>query len=125
MSDRAVATVETDRFAKLLRLALGSDKDGEIIGAVVALKRSLAAAELDTHWIVDAFERGAAPVINVDDRDRDDDRSKAWFAWHRRFLLSAKEQLFVERVVSWRGPLSVKQRKWLNDIVGKLEEVAP
>jgi hypothetical protein len=50
-----IAPVETDRLAKLLRLALGSDKHGEIIGAVEALKRALAAAGLDSHWIVDAF----------------------------------------------------------------------
>jgi hypothetical protein len=131
MTERAVASVETDRFAKLLRIALGSDKDGEIIGAVMALKRTLAAAELDTHWIVDSFERGAAPVVHADDRGRDreddgdddgqDDRSKVWFAFHRRHRLSEKERLFVENIAARSGRLTPRQRQWLFDICGRLE----
>ena len=131
MTDRASATIEPERFAKLLRLALGSDKDGEIIGAVVALKRSLAAAELDTHWIVDSFERGAAPVARVDaharhddgdgDDDGPDDRSRVWFAWHRRHRLAAREREFVENIVRWSAPLSPRQRQWLFNIVDRLE----
>jgi hypothetical protein len=135
MSERAVASTETDRLAKLIRLIFSSDNSGEIVAAVTAAKRVLASENVDAHWLADALERGAAPVVVTpedesgerDDRDRDDDRpdaddrSKAWFAWHRRFLLSAKERQFVERVVSWRGPLSVKQRQWLRAIVDRLE----
>ena len=123
--NRAVATVEPERFAKLLRLALGSDKDGEIIGAVVALKRSLAAAELDTHWIVDTFERGAqvtcTQVTSDDTSSKRDDRSAAWFCFHRRYSLSPKERLFVENIVQRATPLTPRQAKWLHDIVDRLE----
>jgi hypothetical protein len=117
-----LATIETDRLAKLLRLALGSDKDGEIIGAVVALKRTLAAAGLDTHWIVDAFERGAAPAVQQprNKSDERNDRSAAWFAFHRSHRLSSKERKFIESIVQWTAPLSDKQRQWLHDICDRL-----
>jgi hypothetical protein len=122
----AIATTDVDRISKLLRLALVADKDGEAIAAIGALKRSLQSVGLDPHFIADAFKRGASPVARADDRERHhdddgDDCSKVWFAWHRRHRLSAKERNFIENVAAWSGPLSARQRKWLGDIVDKLE----
>jgi len=114
------------RLAKLLRLALVADHDGEIIGAVCALKRALASAGLDPHHIVDAFERGTsqvAPSISPADV-AGDDRSLVWFAWHRRDRLSVKEAAFVESLTRWRGTISDRQRVWLHDICDRLAEAA-
>lgn len=59
-----------------------------------------------------------------DRREARNERSDAWFALHRRHLLSPKERAFVENVVEWPAPLSDKQRKWVRDIVARLEREA-
>jgi hypothetical protein len=66
-----LASTDVDRLGKLLRLALVADQAGEITGAICALKRALASAGLDPHFIADAFERGAKPIALVD-HHRDD-----------------------------------------------------
>jgi hypothetical protein len=38
----------------------------------------------------------------------------------RRFFLSPRDRKFLEGVAEQRMPLSVKQKKWLTDIVAKL-----
>jgi hypothetical protein len=123
----ALATVDVDRLGKLLRLALIADLDGEITGALAALKRALASAGLDPHYVADCFERGAAapvaPSISPD-VTQGDDRSAIWFAFHRRYSLSPRDRQFIERLTEWRGTLSTKQQKWLRDICDKLAEAA-
>jgi hypothetical protein len=124
MSERAITTIET-RMAKLIRLIFSSDKEGEIIAAVLAARRVLASENVDAHWVAD---RITAPLAHADHRadrrDDDDDRddkSAIWFAFHRRHRLSPKECLFVENIVTRSAPLTPKQRKWLNDICDRLE----
>jgi poly(3-hydroxyalkanoate) synthetase len=123
----AVATVETERIVKLLRLIFSTDKAGEIVAAVTAAKRVLAAGDRDTHFVAEVFERGASmPIEHHDEHDGDrvdddDDRSALWFAWHRRHRLSAKEAAFVENIKARSAPLTARQRKWLFDIVDRLE----
>jgi hypothetical protein len=113
MSERAITT-ETDRLAKLVRLIFSSDKEGEIVGAVMAARRVLETNGLDCHWLADQI---TAPVAHADDRD---DHSDIWFAFHRRYRLSPKERLFVENIASRSGPLSARQRQWLSDICDRL-----
>jgi hypothetical protein len=126
----AIASVDVDRLGKLLRLALVADQAGEITGAIHALKRALASAGLDPHYVVDAFERGTKSItapLAADDNpghDDDDDTSLVWFAWHRRDRLSPRDRQFVEGLARWRGPLSTKQQKWLHDVLDKLAEAA-
>lgn len=119
----ALATVETERLAKLLRLIFGSDQDGEIVAAVAAVRRILAASDVDHHWLADRLTApiALAAVDNCEDRD---DRSDAWFCFHRRNMLSPKERAFIENIVARSAPLSSKQRKWLHDICDKLAEAA-
>jgi hypothetical protein len=127
----ALASVETDRLAKLLRLIFGSDQDGEVIAAVAAVKRLFAGARLDAHALADIVERGAQPTALVDhhddpgrEHDDGDDRSAAWFAFHRRQWLTPRDRQFVEGLTKWHGPLSTKQQKWLRDVCDKLAEAA-
>jgi hypothetical protein len=120
----ARTAIETDRLAKLIRLIFSTDKPGEIVAAVMAAKRVLDNNDCDAHWLADVFERGAAPVaVTRDDEssERDDDRSATWFCFHRRHALSPRERGFVENLVERSAPLTPKQRKWLFDIVDRLE----
>jgi hypothetical protein len=127
VSERAVATTDVDRIAKLIRLIFSSDRQGEVVAAVDATKRLLATNGLDCHWVAD---RITAQVARADDRahgardgddDGQDDRSAAWFCWHRRHRLSVKEKAFIENMVAWSGPLTPRQRKWIRDICDRLE----
>jgi hypothetical protein len=120
----AVATIETDRLAKLLRLAFGSDNDGEIVAAVGAARRLLAASDLDGHWLADRLTAPSALPASDRGNGECDDRSAAWFAFHRRHLLSPKERAFICNFVERSAPLSDKQRKWLWDICDRLAEAA-
>lgn len=133
MTTTAIATVESERIAKLLRLIFCSDKDGEVFAALNAAKRALAAAGQDGHYIVELFERGAERPVDRADHDRDggdriddddDDqntRSAVWFCWHRRHRLSEKERAFIENVAARSSPLTPRQCKWVRDITDRLE----
>jgi hypothetical protein len=117
----ALATVDTDRLAKLIRLIFGSNRDGEVVAAVAAVRRILAASDLDAHWLADRVAAPTALATVDDDRDDRDCRSDAWFCFHRRHMLSPKERAFIENIIQWSSPLSPKQRQWLHDIVDRLE----
>jgi hypothetical protein len=119
----SIAVETTDRLVKLLRLIFSTDKPGEIVAAVTAARRVLDSNECDAHWLADAFERGAAPAaVTPDDESGErDDRSAAWFCFHRRRSLSPKEAAFIANIVERTAPLTSKQRKWLHDIVDRLE----
>jgi DNA-binding transcriptional LysR family regulator len=89
----------------------------------MAAKRLLASENLDAHWLADRFALGAASVVVTpdDESSERDDRSAAWYAFHRRYSLSPKERLFIENIVERAAALTPKQRKWLHDIVDRLE----
>jgi hypothetical protein len=126
----ACATPGTERFGKLLRLALVADQPGEIVAAVAVLKRALTTSGVDPHWIVDCFVRGAKPVVlQPPQQDRgavhdDDWRSTAWWCWHRGNALTAKERRFIESLTHWRDPISERQAQWLHDIANQLSAEA-
>jgi hypothetical protein len=52
--------IDTDKIAKLVRL-LGSDKGGEILAAVAALKRTLGVAGIDMHDMANVVADGLQP----------------------------------------------------------------
>jgi DNA-binding transcriptional LysR family regulator len=122
----ALATVETERLAKLIRLVFSSDQAGEVTAAVTAVRRILAAAGLDAHALADIVEHGtksiAVPHVDRVDDDDGDDRSAIWFAYHRRYSLTPRDRQFIEGLTRWRGPLSIKQQKWLRDVCDTLAE---
>jgi DNA-binding transcriptional LysR family regulator len=117
--------IDASRFSKLLRLALVGDQPGEIVAAVAALKRALTTSGVDPYWLADAFERGAKSVAVPHVDDVADDRSTVWWCWHHRDDLTAKERKFIESLTRWRGPISERQARWLQDIADRLSaEVA-
>lgn len=61
MTAAALPTSVLPRVGALLRL-LGSDQDGEALGAARALGRTLQSAGLDFHALADAVERPATPL---------------------------------------------------------------
>jgi hypothetical protein len=124
VSAGALPTVRPNSIPKLLRLLLISDQDGEVLGALAALKRALASAGLDAHYIVDAFERGMVGPKRTDDAVYGDLRSTVWFCWHRRDRLDPKERQFVENICKRRTTPTDRQRAWILDIADRLERGA-
>ena len=119
----AATAVETDRLAKLIRLIFSTDKTGEAVAAIAAVKRILAAEKKDGHWLADQL---TAPITlpPPDKRAERDERDDVWFCFHHRKRLSARDRAFIENIVGRSTPLSEKQRQWLFDIVERLEEAA-
>src|SRR5262249_294609 len=121
-----------DKLGKLLRM-LSSDKDGEVLAATAAIKRTLATEGLDIHSLADALGRPApraeakaqrAPHETADWSDAD------ITYWHnvaceceaRANALTAREQKFVNDMVSrtWHAKPSERQRAWLLIILNKV-----
>jgi len=55
-----------DKIAKLVRL-LGSDRDGEVLAAVQAIKRALRTEHLDLHTLADSIESASAKTFSEED----------------------------------------------------------
>jgi hypothetical protein len=106
--------------AKLIRL-MGSDKDGEILAAVHALRRVLAGAGLTLHDLA-----GAVAL----EPDQISDDGEAWRAMARALLaaprstLSERERSFVTTMAHWRGKPSRKQGEWLEAIYARVRKAA-
>jgi hypothetical protein len=125
-----------EKIEKLLRVALSSDKDGEVLAAARAITRTLSGAGSDIHEL-------AARVKGVSETDmrriydagvqegKDTAATAAGFkstegptwlemaeycAGHDDGRLSAKERGFVEDMTRWcaRREPSEKQAKWLH-----------
>ena len=106
------------RVGQLLRLAISTDKDGEALNALAAVRRTLDASGIDLHVVADAVVAGLgrppAPIQELDWRDT------ARFCRSRADLLSEKEARFIATIMSRDRPLSPKQDKWLSDIEARL-----
>ncbi len=101
------------RVGQLLRLALSTNRDGEALGSLAAIRRTLDAADLTIHDVADAPAAGLAapppPAI-------EGWRALAQSCDQRRDLLSQKEQRFVTVIVTYRNRPSEKQLTWLQSI---------
>lgn|SRR5262245_61274734 len=114
------------RIAKLLRL-LASDKPGEVVASVHALRRLLRSAELDLHDLANVVEFSARREIPRFETTADNPfshmrRASAQNDVIREMirrchehseLLSRKETMFLHSIAKWRGPLSSGQVAWL------------
>jgi hypothetical protein len=146
--DTALDLTTSDRLAKFIRL-LGSGRDGEVVAAVNAMRRTLQGAGLDLHAIAsritdgdpdaksDAYARGDcdgqrdaevnAVTIYVAGGSREW-REVAEFCAARAHRLSERERDFVTNMEKWtrRGlSLSPKQQEWLRSIRDRLRRVRP
>jgi hypothetical protein len=109
-------------LAKLIRL-LSSDRDGEVVASVHAMRRLLASIGLSLHDLADAIELPARRAPQHDD-DADDWRVMANACAQCRHLLSERERSFVTTMARWRGKPSRKQRDWLETIYDRIREEA-
>ncbi|WP_407122593.1 hypothetical protein [Bradyrhizobium sp. STM 3561] len=101
---KKTAEVDVTKITKLIRL-LASDRDGEVLATVSALKRALAAVGKDLHDLANATETGFKPPAPPPHRQvtwgpppprPDNWQSMAWFAFHRRFDLCTEDRGFIE-----------------------------
>ena len=110
-------------LAKLVRL-LSSDKDGEVLAAALAIKRTLAAEGSDIHALADALCRPQPQQKEEPQRPpppppgEDDWHAMSCECQAHGERLSQREQDFVDDMVRWtvfREPTE-KQQAWLLSI---------
>jgi hypothetical protein len=109
-------------LAKLTRM-LSSDRDGEVVASVQAMRRVLASVGLSLHDLADAIELPAR-ASQHDDDDDDDWRVMAKACAQCPHLLSEREISFVTTMTRWRGKPSRKQAEWLEAIYDRIREAA-
>ena len=132
-----------ERLAKLIRL-LGSDRNGEVVAAVEAIKRTLKERNLDLHSLADLVIKGEkrdAPTKSdlrtaYNDGYQDgrrtavDEMSDGWhevaqFCMIHSKILKDYELSFVKQMLSLtergRAP-SEKQGRWLNSLHARIKE---
>jgi hypothetical protein len=107
--------------AKLIRL-LSSDRDGEVVASVRAMRRLLAGAGLSLHDLADAIE--LPDRASPRDDDAADWRLMATACAQCPHLLSEREISFVTTMARWRGKPSRKQAEWLEAIYDRIREAA-
>jgi len=113
-------------LAKLLRL-LSSNRDGEVVASVHAIRRVLASVGLSLHDLADAIElpdRESHLHHDDDHHDDDDWRVMVRVCAQCPHLLSERERDFVWTMTRWRGKPSRKQAEWLEAIYDRIREAA-
>ncbi len=112
------------RIGSLIRL-LASDKDGEVVACVVALRRQLTTAGLDFNDLADMFmapKPSSAPRVATSSHYA---QVLDWIIKNKFECLTIREQEFVTSMVSWCefGEPTGKQRDWIKKIVAKVDRV--
>jgi hypothetical protein len=109
------------RVGQLIRL-LASDRDGEVVAAARALKRTLTSAGQDFHSLADSLERSSAPAVSVhyEYTAPRADAAARWLSTHHMARLTPKEQAFVRDMVTWGRPATERQAAWLRSIVERV-----
>jgi hypothetical protein len=114
-----------DRLGKLLRM-LSSDKDGEVLAATAAIKRTLAAEGSDIHALADSLCR-PQPQSRGEPRRPPPKDDPDWHAIASECeahsgRLTEREQEFISDMVAWtlRKAPTEKQQGWLLSIYGKV-----
>ena len=110
-----------EKIALLIPL-LGSDVDGEVVGAARAIERTLKAAGRDWHDLAAQL----APTVPSRELTSEDWRADLRLAAMRFNYLVEREQSFIASLTEstrWRAP-SVKQEAWLADIASRLRRAA-
>ena|SRR5258705_8554410 len=113
-----------EKIARLIPL-LGSDVDGEVVGAVRAIERTLKAAGRDWHDLAAQLANGTS-TSHFAHRHADNWRADLRLAAVRFNYLNAREQSLVASLTEtarWREP-TAKQQAWLADIASRLRRAA-
>src|SRR2546421_12019518 len=97
-----MTTLALPEVAKLIRL-LSSDKPGEAIGAVHAIRRTLAGAGLDLHDLAHVIETADEIKIMPSDEMTDWQARAARLRREHGGALSKKEVAFVDTMTMWEG----------------------
>jgi hypothetical protein len=107
------------RIGALLRLSLSTDKPGEAVAALAALRRALEAAQLDLHDLAAAVETGLkdlppAPPPPRPRQEPPQDPSRDWraevrFCDRHRDQLEGHECGLIDTLMRWRGTPTPKQ----------------
>jgi hypothetical protein len=108
----AALAVVAPRLGQLIRL-LGSDRDGEVVAAARALKRTLATAGQDFHDLAVGIERLAAGAQTARREVAVDWRAIAQWLVEHRARLTPKEQIFVRDMTNWGAEPTERQFAWL------------
>jgi hypothetical protein len=120
-------TVVLAKVAKLIRL-LSSDKPGEALGAISAIRRTLAGAGLDLHDLAHVIETASeiktAPKVMPSDETIDWQQFAVRILRHHGAELNEKEVTFVSTMSRWHGLPSRKQQEWLCDIAARFARAA-
>ena len=128
---KSAKTVDTDKVAKLVRL-LASDRDGEVLAAIAALKRTLDIAGMDLHDVAAALQAGLKPrppEITRWEPSAPDLYNWESLSWYCRFWsrhLRDSDQDFVVAVLLGRtgfdlGRATPELMRRLRSIVAKIE----
>jgi hypothetical protein len=128
---RSRKKIDANKLAKLLRL-LASDKDGEVLATIAAIKRMLDVADMDLHDLADAVTDGfkkpekqrvsakwAPPAPDTDYWE-----SMAWWSHYHRHHLSTSDKDYVHDVLMGRhfdcGRADAEMMRRLRSIVAKI-----
>ena len=99
-----------ERLRKLLLIALSSDKDGEIAGAMRAINRVLARSGHDAHWLADLLRPNeTTPWVMGPSRAEWEEMLKFCGEDVSMLMLSEREAEFI---MSLHYQKSSKSKKW-------------
>jgi hypothetical protein len=127
-----------ERLGQLLKLLVGTDKQGEAIAALEAIKRTINGAGIDHHSLGDALEAGLArpqPRAALRPPPRGPRpppppspptvftswRAKVSFCLEHDDRLNQREAEFLDAMQDWCGSPSEKQLNWVDAIWRRLE----
>jgi hypothetical protein len=125
-------TIDIEKVGKLVRL-IASDRDGEVLAAVAALKRTLAAGGADINDMAAAIATGLAPRAPAKppqhwgppDPDLDWWQSMAWYGHANARYLRDDDRDYVQGVLLGRnfddGRADAHMMRRLREIVAKVK----
>jgi len=131
-SRNKIQPIDTDKVAKLIRL-FGSDRDGEVLATVGALKRTLHVAGMDLHDLADAVVAGFRPAKPPERTKREPSppdlynwESMCWYCQRGSRYLSDDDRRYIDEVLLERegfdlGRATPELMRRLRDIVGRVQ----
>jgi hypothetical protein len=127
--------VDQAKLKKLLLVALSSDHPGEAHAALTKVKKLLASAGHDIHWLVEQIDKAPAPVPPpFQPHPSPYGYGPVMVPWQEmlifvsdhRYRLRPREEEFIGSLLnhsirsSWRP--TMKQHEWLSDIYESLRK---